>query len=164
MRAILINGKTLHSWAGIGLGNDDENALLRKVKLNRHSNKKWKTTDILIIDEVSMLSPELFEKLDFIGKNLRKNLYKPFGGIQLVFVGDFYQLPPIKNSSISSDSSSNSNDTGYKDKLSYLKVIYEHTFDEIIELEDIMRQDDVIFQNILNNIRKGIITKEDKNT
>ena len=75
--AILINGKTLHSWAGIGLGNDDENALLRKVKLNRHSNKKWKTTDILIIDEVSMLSPELFEKLDFIGKNLRKNLYKP---------------------------------------------------------------------------------------
>ena len=161
--AILINGKTLHSWAGIGLGNDDENALLRKVKLNRHSNKKWKTTDILIIDEVSMLSPELFEKLDFIGKNLRKNLYKPFGGIQLVFVGDFYQLPPIKNSSISSDSSSNSNDTGYKDKLFVFESdLWKHTFDEIIELEDIMRQDDVIFQNILNNIRKGIITKEDK--
>ena len=147
---ILINGKTLHSWAGIGLGNDDENALLRKVKLNRHNNRKWKSTDILIIDEVSMLSPELFEKLDFIGKNLRKNEYKPFGGIQLIFVGDFYQLPPIKKDNNS-------------DKLFIFESeLWNHTFDEIIELEDIMRQDDIVFQNILNNIRKGVITKEDK--
>ena len=92
--ALLINGLTIHSWAGIGLGSDDRDRLVARVRKNRRAGKRWCTTEVLIIDEVSMLSPLLFEKLNYIGQKLRQsNLI--FGGIQLVLTGDFAQLPPI---------------------------------------------------------------------
>ena len=63
---------------------------------NRYLKATWKGTDILIIDEVSMMSLKIFEMLDAIGKAVRKS-QKPFGGIQMIFSGDFYQLPPVGN-------------------------------------------------------------------
>lgn len=56
----------------------------------------WKFTEVLIIDEVSMIDPVLFTKLSVIGKMIRGN-NKPFGGIQLIVSGDFFQLPPVPN-------------------------------------------------------------------
>ena len=89
--------KTVHSWAGIGLGNGSIEAMVNKIlKHNRYAKASWKGTDILIIDEVSMMSQKLFEMLDAIGKAVRRNS-KPFGGIQVIFSGDFYQLPPVGN-------------------------------------------------------------------
>ena len=63
---------------------------------NRFAKANWKATDILVIDEVSMMSLKLFELLDTIGKTVRRNS-QPFGGIQIIFSGDFYQLPPVGN-------------------------------------------------------------------
>ena len=80
--------KTIHSWAGIGLGNGSIEQIVQKVMKNKFSKTNWKATNILIIDEVSMMSLKLFEMLDAIGKAVRKNP-KPFGGIQLIFSGDF---------------------------------------------------------------------------
>ena len=71
----------------------------RKSKKNKFAKALWKGTDILVVDEISMLSLKLFVALNAIGKSVRGN-FKPFGGIQLVFTGDFYHLPP--NISISS--------------------------------------------------------------
>jgi len=89
--------RTLHSWAGIGLGKDSKEKLLGKVHSNKKNRERWQSTDILIIDEVSMLGKSLFEKLDYIGRKIRKCEILPFGGIQLIFSGDFLQLPPIKD-------------------------------------------------------------------
>ena len=88
--------KTLHSWAGIGLGTSSLDQLITKIMKNRYAKDNWKNTDILVVDEVSMMSQKLFELLDAIGKTVRKNS-RPFGGIQLIFSGDFYQLPPVGN-------------------------------------------------------------------
>ena len=78
--------KTLHSWAGIGLGTASLDQLTTKIMKNRYAKDNWKNTDILVVDEVSMMSQKLFELLDAIGKTIRKNS-KPFGGIQLIFSG-----------------------------------------------------------------------------
>jgi ATP-dependent DNA helicase PIF1 len=94
--AILLNckAKTLHSWSGIGLGNSPIDSLIKKIKGSKFLRALWKDTDILVVDEVSMLSLKLFNLLNEIGKVIRGN-QKPFGGIQLVFSGDFFQLPPV---------------------------------------------------------------------
>ena len=86
--------KTLHSWAGIGLGNAPVDQLIFRIRQNKFLKAVWKQTDILVVDEVSMLSLKLFNMLNDIGKAIRKNL-RPFGGIQIIFSGDFYQLPPV---------------------------------------------------------------------
>lgn len=84
--AILLNCKatTLHSWAGIGLGNGTIETLVNKIKKNSFARALWRNTHILVVDEVSMLSFKLFNILNTIGKVLRKNP-APFGGIQLIF-------------------------------------------------------------------------------
>jgi ATP-dependent DNA helicase PIF1 len=64
------------------------------VGRSRLASQRWKECQILVIDEISMLSAELFDKLSFIGSRVR-NDPRPFGGLQLVLCGDFYQLPPI---------------------------------------------------------------------
>jgi ATP-dependent DNA helicase PIF1 len=86
--------KTVHSWSGIGLGNGQPEHLVARVKSNKYSAASWKKTDILVIDEVSMLSLKLFDLLNKIGQSVRQ-YPRPFGGIQVIFSGDFYQLPPV---------------------------------------------------------------------
>ena len=87
--------KTIHSWGGIGLANGDFQAIIDRVSKNKHKRAAWMNVDVLIIDEVSMMSARLFNLLDRIGRRTRRRLDVPFGGIQLVFSGDFYQLPPV---------------------------------------------------------------------
>ena len=139
--------KTIHSWAGIGLGNGTIENIINKIMKNKYTKGKWKETNILIIDEVSMMSQKLFELLDTIGKVVRCN-QKPFGGIQVIFSGDFYQLPPV----------------GSKDDLETMKFCFEsplwfETFklEEHVNLSTIFRQNDPIYQRILNQIREGRI-------
>lgn len=91
--ASLIGGQTIHSWSGMGI--DTEPFSTKKIPPQMWSRKNaLKYTDVLIIDEVSMLPAYLFEKLDAILKHFRRNK-KPFGGVQLILLGDFLQLPPV---------------------------------------------------------------------
>lgn len=92
--AFNVHGITLHSFAGIGLGVESIERLANKVKFNSRASERWKDTKVLIIDEVSMISGELFDKLEYIARYVLNN-DKPFGGIQLVLVGDLLQLPPV---------------------------------------------------------------------
>ena len=89
-----IGGLTVHSFAGIGSGSNSANDLSATIKANQEVLARWEQCEVLVIDEVSMLSRELFEKLEMIARCLKKNA-KPFGGIQLIFSGDFYQLRPV---------------------------------------------------------------------
>ena len=137
--------KTLHSWSGIGLGTGTIDQLVTKIMKNQFLKSNWKNTDILVVDEVSMMSQKLFELLDAIGKTVRRNS-RPFGGIQLIFSGDFYQLPPV----------------GDKDEIETIRFCFEselwrQTFakDNHIQLTKIFRQSDPVYQKILNQIREG---------
>ena len=85
---------TLHRWGGIGDGEKNAEGLLGMVKSRPYNVKVWEEIDILIIDEISMMGKELFDKLDYIARSIRKNT-NPFGGITLLVVGDFLQLPPV---------------------------------------------------------------------
>tara|TARA_R110001632_G_scaffold147213_1_gene264265 strand:- start:858 stop:2231 length:1374 start_codon:yes stop_codon:yes gene_type:complete len=136
-----IGGSTIHRWAGIGKGDSSKAEMLMMA---RKCTKNWKNTSILVIDEVSMLSPILMDKLDYVGRSIRR-VNKPFGGIQLIFSGDFCQLPPVETD----------------------KYCFEcHTwiacnFREC-ELTENMRQSDPVFQLLLKEIRMGIVTKKSK--
>lgn len=94
--AVNIKGTTLHRFSGIGIGTDTKEKLVNKINKKPGNKRKWKRTELLIIDEISMLGGGLFDKLNFIAKSIRKNS-NPFGGIQLLITGDLLQLPPIKD-------------------------------------------------------------------
>lgn len=133
--------KTIYSWAGIGLGRDTASKLASSIKrYNYKATRRWLLTNTLIIDEVSMLTPELLEKLNELAKIMRKNT-SPFGGLQVILVGDFFQLPPI-----------------YKDSATFF-AFESPVWDELnlttIELTEIVRQDNPIFCEILKEARTG---------
>jgi ATP-dependent DNA helicase PIF1 len=90
LAACNIGGITLHSFAGIGIGNNSIPELVKKIKRNPKAKHRWMRTKILIIDEISMVDGDLFDKLEAVARELRKN-GRPFGGIQLVITGDFFQ-------------------------------------------------------------------------
>ena len=78
--------KTIHSWAGVGLGAGSLESIIKKIRSNIYSKKIWETTEILIVDEVSMLSQKLFELLAVVGQIIRKN-DKPFG-LSLIHISE----------------------------------------------------------------------------
>ena len=94
LAACNIGGVTLHSFGGIGLGKEPAHELVKKIKRNQKARNRWIRTKVLIIDEISMVDGDLFDKLETIARNIRNN-GRPFGGIQLVITGDFFQLPPV---------------------------------------------------------------------
>ena len=93
----LTNGKTFHSYAGIGTAWQVKERLYRKVCSEQYAVKRIRTTDILIVDEISMFGSNLLTKVDYVIRKIKKCESKPFGGIQVVFGGDFMQLPPVKD-------------------------------------------------------------------
>ena len=94
LAACNVGGVTLHSFSGIGLGKESAEELVKKIKRNSKARNRWMRTKVLIIDEISMVDGDLFDKLERIARMIRNN-GRPFGGIQLVVTGDFFQLPPV---------------------------------------------------------------------
>lgn len=91
--ASLIGGTTLHAFAGIGTGNGTLDHCISLASRESHA-AAWRRCGCLVIDEVSMIDAEFFDKLEGVARVVRRNR-KPFGGIQLVLCGDFCQLPPV---------------------------------------------------------------------
>jgi ATP-dependent DNA helicase PIF1 len=93
-----IGGSTLHSFAGIGLGDSPLEQTLQRIRGRPEVVRSWATCKVLVIDEISMVSASLFTLLDGVARAITKREKEPFGGIQLVLVGDFLQLPPVSRS------------------------------------------------------------------
>ena len=146
--AILLGpfAKTIHSWAGIGLGKESVDELIGRIRRNARAKKNWASTDILIIDEISMMTPELLEKLDDIGRIIRKNRTKPFGGIQVILSGDFLQLPPVQK--------------GEDIKFAFESSRWSQIVAESIELTQVLRQKDDVFRKVLAEARMGALSAD----
>ena len=145
------NARTIHSWSGMRTGKGEIDKIIEDIRRNKKLLKNWKEIQILVIDEVSMMSQKILELLDEIGRNIRHCQHKPFGGIQIVFTGDFFQLPPVGNAGEPGST-----------EFCFESPIWQEIFPlaNHIELSTMFRQKDPIFQSILLNIRKGTIEPE----
>ena len=135
-----LKAKTFHSWGGFGLANDSIEKIVDRITKSPMKKKNWINTDILIVDEVSMMSSKLFELFYIISKRIRNGSLL-FGGIQVIFSGDFYQLPPID------------------DDFCFINKNWAGSFTNIV-LSKIFRQDNIEWINILNQVREGYMTKQ----
>lgn len=145
MAASNIGGMTLHSWGAIAPTVDNIDKLIKYIRTARPALLRWKATQILIIDEVSMVDGHLFEKIAAIATQLRKKTDRPFGGIQLVVTGDFFQLPPVTQGS---------KQPFFAFDCDAWKASIEHT----VSLTRVFRQKDNKFVQLLNELRQGSIT------
>lgn len=141
--ALNIKGSTLHRWAGLGLATGPIERLVLKVSDDPEVVKRIKECKILIIDEISMLGYELIEKIDWVFKIIRNNEEVPFGGIQVIFSGDFLQLPPVK------------------DHWPFLHKRWKELELEPFVLEEARRYTDMKFFRMLLRIREGKHTLDD---
>jgi ATP-dependent DNA helicase PIF1 len=145
--AVAVGGLTVHSFAGIGLGDGEISAMIRKVRFNQVARERWKTTKVLLIDEISMLSAGFFETLEKVARAVRLRKSEPFGGLQLVLCGDFLQLPPIvKNKKA--------------DIFAFQAPCWDSCVSETIMLDRVFRQTDGAFVRMLNEIRLGHVSEE----
>ena len=146
-----MNAKTIHSWSGIKIARGTKDQIINSIYKNRRASSNWKKVKVLIIDEVSMMSQKIFEVLEEAARIIRKRYASPFGGIQIVFCGDFFQLPPVGN--IMEPETVN---------FCFQSSKWSQVFplNNIIELTHIFRQKDDIYIKILNEIRYGKISDE----
>lgn len=143
-----IGGCTLHSWVGCGLAKEKAEILAKRVRRNSKSLERWSKTDVLIIDETSMLDHIFVTKIDQIAKIIRGSSL-PFGGLQMIFVGDFYQLPPVQK------------DRQGKDPIFLFQTdIWNLAVEKQVLLTKVYRQVNAEFIDILMQIRNCKMTKD----
>lgn len=135
----LINGKTIHSWSGLNYFKEelDIDYYIKQIDSNKYVMNRIKKTNILIVDEVSLLSAKFIESLDLLLKYVKKS-DKYFGNIKVIMVGDFYQLPPVQG------------------KMAFESEIWDKIFDIQINLTSNFRTKDNKLINILSKIRQNL--------
>lgn len=144
LAAVNVQGQTIHSWAGVGICNKPVQDVVEKVLQRVKLKKQITECKILAIDEISMLDGQTFDYIDEVLKNL-KDGSKPFGGIQVLLFGDFFQLPPVQKES------------GFCfDSRCWQELDLKTVF-----LEKIYRQNDEEFIKSLNNLRLNQLTDDD---
>ena len=166
-----INGTTIHSWSGIGLATALTDNLVKTVRTRR--KRRLQEADILIIDEVSMLHAWLFDMVDRICRIIRRD-ERPFGGLQVVLSGDFFQLPPVSVSGRNNDLIAPSaeylasrerymraglNPEGFVTE----SLVWRELNPVVCYLTEQHRQDDGQLLNVLTDIREGAVDDGDRN-
>lgn len=141
-----INGTTIHSWSGIGIKDALTKYDLDALEEKQNLYKRWNSTSVLIIDEVSMLHATFIDMLDKVAKHMRRS-EKPFGGMQVVFTGDFFQLPPVVKQG-----------SGGEDRVfAFQSQAWQEAKPVVCYLREQFRQDDDQLTSLLNAIRTGDI-------
>ncbi|ARR75030.1 ATP-dependent DNA helicase PIF1-like protein, partial [Mimivirus AB-566-O17] len=147
-----IQGVTLHSFMGFGTGEGPLHTLLSRIRRRKGYTQRLIETEILIVDEISMMSAELFEKVDTILREIRR-IQLPFGGIQMIFSGDLLQLKPvIKETEWNPDPDQ---------RLIFESSRFSEYFETVVLTTNFRQQHDVIYQGLLTNIRRNTLTSGD---
>jgi ATP-dependent DNA helicase PIF1 len=141
-----LGGITIHSWSGMGIREELTHDDLKKLRRKHYLRQRINDTEVLIIDEISMLSAEQLDTVDMICREFRK-CDLPFGGLQVVLSGDFFQLPPVvKNRA--------------RPRFAYDSKAWESLNLQICYLTEPFRQHDKKFLKILNEIRSNNMSEE----
>ena len=143
--SLIINGQTIYRYCGIGTGDKDIDYYIKQITKNRKTRNRYLETKVLIIDEISMMNPELFDKIDLLFRRIRRDT-RPFGGVQIIISGDLLQLPPVGSNEFVFES------------FNWDEVIHE-----TIYLDEVMRQNESEFIQVLNKVRLGIVDEEVRN-
>ncbi len=158
-----IGGLTIHSWSGIGIKHSLTKRDLNSIADNKRVANRIKKTKVLIIDEISMLSAETLTMVEKVCRTiLNSNL--PFGGLQVVLVGDFFQLPPVQRRVVVTDEQSFFPDTGDDSVLfAFGSPAWRELDLTVCYLLEQHRQEDLAFLSALNDIRSGKATEIARN-
>ncbi len=140
-----MNGQTIHAWSGMGIKENIPMEELLKMKEKFYLRKKIVKARVLIIDEISMLHPHQIDNVDRICR-VFKNPLQPFGGMQVIFCGDFFQLPPVSN--------------GGPAKFACESEIWQQMDLKICYLEEQHRQNECEILKVLGDIRQRNISEE----
>jgi ATP-dependent exoDNAse (exonuclease V) alpha subunit len=145
-----LNGMTVHSWTGIGINDKLNNKQLEKIAQKSNLKQRFKHAKVLIIDEISMLHHYRLDLINEVCKHMKKNPL-PFGGLQVILCGDFFQLPPINRS-------------GEREaKFAYHADVWQNMDIKICYLLEQHRQSDNKLSAILNSIRNNKVNNETLN-
>ncbi|MCI5050805.1 MAG: AAA family ATPase, partial [Candidatus Pacebacteria bacterium] len=146
-----IGGMTLHSFFGIGIRESLSQYDIENLTEKKYIWERMKNLKVLVIDEVSMLSPELLNSIDAILKTFKFSS-EPFGGVQTILVGDFFQLPPVSKKYA---------ETGKR--FAFQSEAWDELNPSICYLETSFRHSDDILKNILGEIRNGAVSEDSMN-
>src|SRR3989344_1223298 len=135
-----VAGMTLHSWSGIGISESLSKVDIDRIASKEHIAKRITKAKVLIIEEISMLSAQTFEMADAICREVRR-IDQPFGGLTVILVGDFFQLPPISR--------------GKNIEFAYTSKVWRDLNLLTCYLTEQYRQDDIEFLSVLSAIRSG---------
>jgi ATP-dependent exoDNAse (exonuclease V) alpha subunit len=151
--AVNIGGTTLHSWSGIGLGNAPIDQILSRIFSGKgiRLRRKIQQAKMLAVDEISMISSQTLDLVNNVLKAIRDN-DEPFGGLQVIFFGDFLQLPPIIDSLYEYEAHEYFCFNSYSWQEAKLKTFV---------LKEVFRQKDSRFIQLLDNLRFGRIEQDD---
>jgi len=153
----LESGQTVHGFAGCGIPE-----LVVDFGKCWGEDKKWRRLKVLVIDEISMISGEFIDNLNKVVSAIRGNK-RPFGGIQLIFCGDFLQLPPITKQiqdikAILSAGKYTKEQLHCDQGFAFQSHVWKDADLEVIQLDHIFRQDNAVFQEVLSEIRYGKVS------
>lgn len=135
-----VGGMTLHSWSGIGISDSLSRADVDRIAGKEHIAKRITKAKVLIIEEISMLSAATFEMADKICREVRR-MDKPFGGLSVILVGDFFQLPPVSRDK--------------EVQFAYASPVWRELNSLTCYITEQYRQDDTEFLSVLSAIRAG---------
>lgn len=150
--AVNVKGQTIHSFFRFKPDITPEKIKHKKIK----KDNIFKKIETIVIDEISMVRADLLDCVDLFLRKARGRLKKPFGGVQMVFIGDLYQLPPVVKSQ-----ERELFKEYYKGSYFFNAKVFQQIDMEFVELEKIYRQKDDEFINILNSIRNGTISDKE---
>lgn len=162
-----IGGYTIHSWCGIGVTSVVTEYDLDAIGQKEKVVKRVRRAKVLIIDEISMLSAQTLDSVDLVLRMLR-NSDEAFGGLQVIFVGDFFQLPPVVKAAemrrgdmleIQYDQSPNDY-AGSASPFAFYAQSWKRAKPLVCYLEEQHRQEDLQFLGVLTALRRGTISSD----
>ncbi|OHA88991.1 MAG: hypothetical protein A3B03_01400 [Candidatus Zambryskibacteria bacterium RIFCSPLOWO2_01_FULL_42_41] len=152
-----IGGLTIHSWSGIGIKKNLDKYDLDRIASNERLAKRIRNAKVLIIDEISMLAAETLRSVDLVCREVRQNESEPFGGLQVLLVGDFFQLPPVVKRELESEIGQETllgDDDNLNKRFAYHSPVWQEARFITCYLSEQYRQDDKDFLSILSAIRR----------
>jgi len=154
-----IGGMTIHSWSGISIKKTLTNRDLDALMTNKRYLQRIKNTHVLIIDEISMLAADTLNMVDVVCQTLRGST-APFGGLQVVLVGDFFQLPPIVQKVVANEFQDLDYDVEDTTPFAFRAASWARLDPVVCYLSEQHRQEDAVFLNALSAVRRAEVGED----